>query len=908
MKRDELIEFIKTSDAANKILAERSLHTFVQLAWPHARTAGPFVDNWHVKLICDHLQAVFEGKVRNLLVNIPPGLGKSIICNVFFPAWAWTRKPKYRLLMATYGEELTLRDSDDCRALIKSSWYQRLWGHVVKIREGGDNKRKFENTAGGWRLSTSVGGRGTGYHPSVILCLAPGTLLQTDRGLLPIEQIVSERTQTRVLSFNHELGTHEFRDVLEFEETPGRPCVTLTTSSGKALTCTTDHPVFVVGKGYIEAATVAVGDKVLTCDFPLPAVRCGVQVEAVPEEEVLQLRMQCGGEGPEHADLRHVRQGVLAGTGACGADREERQILLAQMPRRSDERGEAPPVSRRPQVQLQEMRQGRDVSDVPQQGGFLLERMQTYVRSAEAESDCGLPHSRQADAADEAGSVEVQEAVLASLPGQGNVPPNGREAESAMGRRDVLAEVPRLVFQDQEAHPGTGQSPLHVVREGQGGVGQESGRASHRLRQDEQPAAQFDNALPLVPRADARLLAKPLEVDVEVVAKSSPGIFHGRVYNVRVEGNRNYFANGILTHNCDDLHKADHASSPAELQAAIDFWSGTLGSRGILVDCSRVLIGQRICRGDVSAHAISQGTFMHVCLPMEFEPGLMAKTPFGCDPRTQPGELLFPQLATQEKVDALKFMLGWKASAQLQQNPTSPEGAIYDAKHFRRVRLAGDQEWGRGLPRGMFELLDIEGNVVARFSPAECFWFQAIDYASKTGTMNDWTVVGTFAITPGGDLVVFHIHRERVKVPDQFKLAMAMRQQFPFVSVQAVEDAAGGISVIQEGVDKGIDFHVLKATRDKVDRAGPISRYYAQGKVYHREAEPWLPDFETELLQFPGGVHDDQADVAAWAGQYMLERSLARAGVYAPDDVKALPDVRAKVLSLVEKMRGAEAG
>lgn len=528
MKRDELIEFIKTSDAANKILAERSLHTFVQLAWPHARTAGPFVDNWHVKLICDHLQAVFEGKVRNLLVNIPPGLGKSIICNVFFPAWAWTRKPKYRLLMATYGEELTLRDSDDCRALIKSSWYQRLWGHVVKIREGGDNKRKFENTAGGWRLSTSVGGRGTGYHPSVILC--------------------------------------------------------------------------------------------------------------------------------------------------------------------------------------------------------------------------------------------------------------------------------------------------------------------------------------------------------------------------------------------DDLHKADHASSPAELQAAIDFWSGTLGSRGILVDCSRVLIGQRICRGDVSAHAISQGTFMHVCLPMEFEPGLMAKTPFGCDPRTQSGELLFPQLATQEKVDALKFMLGWKASAQLQQNPTSPEGAIYDAKHFRRVRLAGDQEWGRGLPRGMFELLDIEGNVVARFSPAECFWFQAIDYASKTGTMNDWTVVGTFAITPGGDLVVFHIHRERVKVPDQFKLAMAMRQQFPFVSVQAVEDAAGGISVIQEGVDKGIDFHVLKATRDKVDRAGPISRYYAQGKVYHLEAEPWLPDFETELLQFPGGVHDDQADVAAWAGQYMLERSLARAGVYAPDDVKALPDVRAKVLALVEKMRGAEAG
>jgi predicted phage terminase large subunit-like protein len=521
------IEALAMADAAEKILAERSLYQFVKQAWPHCNTAGPYVDNWHVKLLSDHLQAVFEGKIKNLLINIPPGLGKSILSNVIFPAWCWTRDPTYRILCATYGEEVTLKDAGDCRDLVKSQWFQSRYGRTFQIREGRDSLRRFDTDKGGWRLSTSVGGRGTGYHPSCILC--------------------------------------------------------------------------------------------------------------------------------------------------------------------------------------------------------------------------------------------------------------------------------------------------------------------------------------------------------------------------------------------DDLHKADHAKSPAELSAAIEFWSGTLGSRGILTNCSRVLIGQRICRGDVSAHALSQRKFVHVSLPMEYVPGAMQPTPFGADPRTEPGTLLFPQLATREKVDELKQDLGFRVAAQLQQDPAPPEGALFDQKNFRRCELKGETEWGNSLPRGQFFLKDIEGNQVGEpVSPKDCYWFQTLDYAAKTKSINDYTVGGTFAVTPNGDIIVYHIHRERIKIPKQFAMAMALRQRFPFISEQAVEDASGGTSVIQEGEDKGIDFHVLRAITDKIDRAGPIARYYQNGKVYHLDGEPWLPDFEVELLQFPQagpGVHDDQVDVAAWAGQLVLERSLSRAGVMQASK-EGIDKYREKMKDLLKQASG----
>jgi len=52
--------------------ARRRLHEFVCQAWPVLEPETPFVEGIHVDAICEHLQAITEGRLRNLIINVPP--------------------------------------------------------------------------------------------------------------------------------------------------------------------------------------------------------------------------------------------------------------------------------------------------------------------------------------------------------------------------------------------------------------------------------------------------------------------------------------------------------------------------------------------------------------------------------------------------------------------------------------------------------------------------------------------------------------------------------------------------------------------------------------------------------------------------------------------------------------------
>lgn len=89
---------------------------------------------------------------------------KSLTTNVFWPAWEWgpRNKPSTRYVCASYSESLTIRDNRKTRNLIKSRWYQELWGDRYEIVSDQDNKIKFENDHTGFKIATSVTGLGTG--------------------------------------------------------------------------------------------------------------------------------------------------------------------------------------------------------------------------------------------------------------------------------------------------------------------------------------------------------------------------------------------------------------------------------------------------------------------------------------------------------------------------------------------------------------------------------------------------------------------------------------------------------------------------------------------------------------------------------------------------------------------------
>lgn len=147
---------------APKLDLPSNLSAFIRAAWPIVEPAQPYVHGWHIDCISEHLQAIDDGEIRNLIINIPPRHMKSLSVAVFWPVWTWTHSPSTRWLFASYAESLSIRDSLKCRRLIQSKWYQERWGGVYRLAGDQNVKGRFDNDKMGYRLASSVGGSITG--------------------------------------------------------------------------------------------------------------------------------------------------------------------------------------------------------------------------------------------------------------------------------------------------------------------------------------------------------------------------------------------------------------------------------------------------------------------------------------------------------------------------------------------------------------------------------------------------------------------------------------------------------------------------------------------------------------------------------------------------------------------------
>src|SRR5262249_46299342 len=114
-------------DASREIETGESLLEFVREAWPILKPGRKFVEGWYIGAICEHLQALWDDEIDNLVINLPFRLAKSTIANVCFPAFGWTRRPWWQWLCISYAEKLALRDNVDMRRLITSQWYREKY-------------------------------------------------------------------------------------------------------------------------------------------------------------------------------------------------------------------------------------------------------------------------------------------------------------------------------------------------------------------------------------------------------------------------------------------------------------------------------------------------------------------------------------------------------------------------------------------------------------------------------------------------------------------------------------------------------------------------------------------------------------------------------------------------------------
>lgn len=149
----------------DRLDSAESFASFAKLAWHVLEPGTDLKWGWALDAICDHLQATADGRIKKLLITVPPGCMKSLLTSVLFPAWLWTVSPHLRIMSAAHKQDLAIRDNMKFRRLVLSEWYQSRW--PVEITSDQNTKSKIENGSTGFRecmAFTSVTGARANYQ------------------------------------------------------------------------------------------------------------------------------------------------------------------------------------------------------------------------------------------------------------------------------------------------------------------------------------------------------------------------------------------------------------------------------------------------------------------------------------------------------------------------------------------------------------------------------------------------------------------------------------------------------------------------------------------------------------------------------------------------------------------------
>jgi phage terminase large subunit-like protein len=146
-----------------------SLAVFMREFWHVVEPGRKLIWNWHLDAICDHLEAVSDGRIKDMAITIPPGTTKSRANAVFWPAWVWIKQPGLRWLFVSNSEDTSSETSMACRRLIESPEYRGAFNIKWKLRIDQDTKSWFENTMGGHRISLGIGSNVTGKKGDIVV-------------------------------------------------------------------------------------------------------------------------------------------------------------------------------------------------------------------------------------------------------------------------------------------------------------------------------------------------------------------------------------------------------------------------------------------------------------------------------------------------------------------------------------------------------------------------------------------------------------------------------------------------------------------------------------------------------------------------------------------------------------------
>lgn len=810
-----------TDQEALDAICRENLEAFTCKVFSILEPGTEFEYSWHIGCIAEHLEASFRGELKDLIINIAPRTLKSVQVAQIFPAWVMGKEPHHQFIGASYAHTLAERNVMRTRQIMNSEFYHRLFPSTL-ISDDQNQKDYFTTTQAAQYKGTGIGGTITGFG-----CFSGDTEVITDNGVMKISDIKIGINANQCLSFNHKCDILEWKDI-EATRTILSDDIYEVRTRSTTIRCTGNHPFYIQGVGYIEARNLKEG-QILVKVNASQNDRFGVQLlsETVPTD---RLRVCQEGKKGENAVL--VQQGLLPDGAQQVVDcNQDLQTMWERVQAGRPSRLQDKALQRKVWLGFGKEATGQGLSKLWKnvfgkiKSNSIL--FQILCRPYSFSTDEGCKQS------------EVQKRCLTQCRLQ-------KSKEGCIRERQVDMCGVWCCKTDT-----TNQSSHKYDQN-------ESSCSSHRRKYTQQYAAESSNSLYQLPhyspQEDAIVMVE------RVCNKRIP------VYDLQIADNHNFFANGILVHNCrtllvDDPVNPKEAMSDTIRMNAISEIRSTLFSRFNKYSERRfVMIMQRLHDDDPTGNLIKDGGYHLLKLPA-VAPKSYVISLGKREWKVEAGEYLTPRL-DKEALDKLRTDLGdYHFAGQYMQEPVPVGGGMFKP------------EWIQFYGQGAIKPTQMNTYILVDPSGGESL-------NKKKGKLSDWTAMMVVGLAPDNNYYLLDMIRDRLNPTERIDTLFMLHRKWndlcgkpPKVGYEKYGMMTDTHYIDDKKKRDAYNFQLIElggtmAKEERIRRLIPdmqIGRWYIPQSLIYVDGEGRRFDLVQELLKsemptFPRARFDDMLD------------------------------------------------
>ena len=156
----ELVEELEERKSAQQ--AQKSFMAFVQKVWPS------FIHGAHHAKMAEAFERVAEGKIKRLIINMPPRHTKSEFASYLLPAWFLGKFPNKKVIQTSHTAELAVGFGRKVRNLVDQDTYREIFPGVG-LQTDSKAAGRWATNKGGDYFAIGVGGAVTGKGADILI-------------------------------------------------------------------------------------------------------------------------------------------------------------------------------------------------------------------------------------------------------------------------------------------------------------------------------------------------------------------------------------------------------------------------------------------------------------------------------------------------------------------------------------------------------------------------------------------------------------------------------------------------------------------------------------------------------------------------------------------------------------------